>query len=525
MLRGLVSALAGAALLATSIGPGVAIASGTAPTVPDVYVTTAEDTPVSGNVLTNATDPEGDTLGIISHSQFPTSFGTITYTSSAGDFIFTPAANANGSSTAWFFASDGTTPVQATVHLTITPVNDPPVCASPVTSSGNEDTQQTGTVHCTDIDSGALTYALVDQAVHGTAAVSADGSWTYSPDANLNGADSFTFKANDGSADSNVATMNVTVNPVNDPPVAVADTGTMGENQAAQLFDVLANDHDPDPADTLTLVSAAVSPAAGTAGIVSGKVQYAPATGFTRDAVITYVITDGALTADATLTVTVTADVTAPVVAVPGVAFGNGRVNETAPIRISWSATDGQTGVAQYHVQASVAGGAWTTIYSGGVTTSMTKSYAFGKTLVFRVRAQDRAGNWSGWTSSPTRRILAYQAPGSSRIAYTGTWTTVLQTTSSGVGYRYVRTAGSRATLSFSGRSVLFVTPRNRYGGYVKVYVDGHYLGRYSEYRSVSVVGQILARASWSTNGTHTIRIVDAQAGRRMMLDAFVVLQ
>jgi len=506
------------------MGPSVAVASGTAPTVPDVYVTTAEDTPVAGNVLANATDPEGDPLTIISMSQFLSSFGNVAYANAAGDFTFTPTANANGSSTAWFYATDGTTPVQATLHVTITPVNDAPVCATPVTSTGNEDTQQSGTFHCTDVDSASLTYALVDQAAHGTAVVNANGSWTYTPGADYGGADGFTFKASDGALDSNVATASLTVSPVNDPPVAVADTGTMGENQPAQLFDVLANDHDPDPTDTISLVSASVAPAAGTVAIVSGQVRYTPASGFTGSAVIGYTITDGTVTADGTLTVTVVADVTAPVVAVPTIAFGTGRVDETAPIRIGWSATDGQTGVAQYQVQASVAGGTWTTIYAG-TATSITKSYGFSRTLAFRVKAQDKAGNWSGWTLSPTRRILAYQAEGSTRIAYTGTWTTVSYAASSGSGHRYVRTAGSRATLTFSGQSVLFVTPKTRDAGYVKVYIDGRLLGRYSEYRSTTALGQILARSSWAANGTHTIRIINDQGGRRTILDAFVVLQ
>ena len=61
---------------------------------------------------------------------------------------------------------------------------------------------------------------------NGTLTLNADGSFTYTPAANFNGTDSFTYKANDGTADSNVATVTITVNPVNDAPVAVDDVAT-----------------------------------------------------------------------------------------------------------------------------------------------------------------------------------------------------------------------------------------------------------------------------------------------------------
>src|SRR5207245_1653422 len=65
---------------------------------------------------------------------------------------------------------------------------------------------------------------------HGTATVNPDGTFTYTPAANYNGADSFTYKANDGSTDSNTSTVNITVNPVNDPPVASAQSVSTNED-------------------------------------------------------------------------------------------------------------------------------------------------------------------------------------------------------------------------------------------------------------------------------------------------------
>ena len=144
---------------------------------------------------------------------------------------------------------------------------------------------------------------------------------------------------------------------------------------------------------------------------------------------------------------------------------------------------------------------------------------------MFQVRATDQLDNQSGWATSATRSISAYQAPGSSAITYTGTWTRVASTRSSGIGYRYTTTFGKSAKLYFTGMSVLYVAPRTSASGYVKVYVDGKLLGRYNLRKSTTYLGQIIARASWSASGSHKIRVVNDQGGRRANLDAFVVLQ
>ena len=74
----------------------------------------------------------------------------------------------------------------------------------------------------TDIDGPALSAAIVTPAAHGTVVLNANGSFTYTPNANFNGADSFTYRASDGSALSNPATVTITISPVNDPAVVNA---------------------------------------------------------------------------------------------------------------------------------------------------------------------------------------------------------------------------------------------------------------------------------------------------------------
>ena len=85
----------------------------------------------------------------------------------------------------------------------------------------------------TDVDGDALTAILVSGPAHGSLTLNADGSFTYTPAANYNGPDSFTYKANDGQADSNVATVSITVGAVNDAPVADADSIAATEDTPA----------------------------------------------------------------------------------------------------------------------------------------------------------------------------------------------------------------------------------------------------------------------------------------------------
>ncbi len=80
------------------------------------------------------------------------------------------------------------------------------------------------------------------------------GQLVYTPNANFNGTDTFTYKANDGQLDSNVATVAITVNPTNDAPTAVNDTVVTNEDTAV-ILNILTNDSDPENAPlTSTIV-------------------------------------------------------------------------------------------------------------------------------------------------------------------------------------------------------------------------------------------------------------------------------
>src|SRR5439155_24443360 len=81
-----------------------------------------------------------------------------------------------------------------------------------------------------DVDGDSLSAVLVSQPTHGSLTLNSNGSFSYAPAANYNGPDSFTYKANDGQADSGIATVNITIGPVNGAPVAVNDSYTTAED-------------------------------------------------------------------------------------------------------------------------------------------------------------------------------------------------------------------------------------------------------------------------------------------------------
>src|SRR5207249_11101435 len=140
----------------------------------------------------------------------------------------------------------------STFTVTATPTNDTPSLHDALPISTPEDTQLTVgapgvLVNDSDVDGDILTAVLVSGPAHGTLTLNADGSLVYMPAPNFNGTDSFTYKASDGQAQSGVATVTITVTPINDAPVAANDdsyTTQIGRASRRESQDVLANDTD-----------------------------------------------------------------------------------------------------------------------------------------------------------------------------------------------------------------------------------------------------------------------------------------
>jgi MYXO-CTERM domain-containing protein len=187
------------------------------------------------------------------------------------------------------------------VSITVSAVNDAPV-AQPLSLTTAEDTAAGVTLAGTDVDGDPLSYSIATPPAHG-ALTGTGANRTYTPAADFNGSDSFTFTANDGTVASAVATITVTVTPVNDPPVAQARSVSTKEGTAVEIA-LTGTDADGDP---LTYALAA-QPAHGTVVLSGATVTYTPTTFFTGADGFTFTVSDGTFdSAPATVSVAVSA--------------------------------------------------------------------------------------------------------------------------------------------------------------------------------------------------------------------------
>lgn len=197
----------------------------------------------------------------------------------------------------------------------------------------------------------------------------------------------------------------------------------------------------------------------------------------------------------------------------------------TAPVRTTWSASD-SCGISGFTLERRSNGGAWGVQgLSPSTSTSVAQQLSFGVSYRFVVRATDGAGNLAGWTYGPTFEPLVAQES-SSAITYSGSWPIVGNTYASGGSLAYSTAAGASATYAFTGRAVSWVADLGPSRGQAKVYIDGTYAHTVNLYSATFHARQIVYVASWSTNGSHTIRIVNVgTAGHsRVDIDAFVRL-
>ena len=214
-----------------------------------------------------------------------------TLSGDAPNLVYTPDANYGGPDSFTFKTTYGRAEsAVATVSISVAPINDAPV-ASDLSITTNEDTPAPFAFAATDAEGDALTYRIVAGPSHGVIGGVGPGP-SYVPAPNYNGPDSFTYRVSDGSAEGNVATVWVTVNSVNDAPVAAADNAKTLKNISVSVA-VLTNDGDAD-GDALTVASV-VQPANGTVTISAGGsgVVYRPRNNFTGTDTFTYTASDG----------------------------------------------------------------------------------------------------------------------------------------------------------------------------------------------------------------------------------------
>ena len=263
-----------------------------APVANDDSVSTNEDTAVDISVLTNDTDVEGDPISITGFTQ--PSHGVVT-NNGDGTLKYTPSLNYNGPDSFTYTINGGDT---ATVSITVNPINDAPVAVDD-SATTNEDTAVDISVltNDTDVEGDPISITGFTQPSHGVVTNNGDGTLKYTPSLNYFGSDSFTYTINGG----DTATVSITVNPINDAPVAVDDSATTDEDVEVDI-DVLANDTDVE-GDPIT-VESFTQPANGTVTEnLDGTLKYVPDQEFNGTDSFTYTINGGD-----TATVTITVD-------------------------------------------------------------------------------------------------------------------------------------------------------------------------------------------------------------------------
>ncbi|HEX7037010.1 MAG TPA: cadherin-like domain-containing protein, partial [Pseudomonadales bacterium] len=279
--------------------------------VPDTY-DVQEDQPLTvgaPGVLDNDSDPDGDLLTADLVSDV--SNGTLTLNAD-GSFSYSPDGNFEGTDSFTYEARDGEGPSNTvTVTITVHPVNDAPAAAD---DNYLVDEDQTLSVaspgvldNDTDADGDGLTAVLVSDVANGTLTLNPDGSFTYTPDGNFEGTDGFTYAAHDGDGPSNTATVTITVNPINDAPVAADDSYPVDEDQTLSVSapGVLDNDTDVDGDELTAVLVSDVSNGTLTLN-TDGSFTYTPDGNFEGTDSFTYEAQDGDGPSNtATVTITV----------------------------------------------------------------------------------------------------------------------------------------------------------------------------------------------------------------------------
>ncbi|MDW1499794.1 tandem-95 repeat protein [Vibrio sp. YT-19(2023)] len=302
----------------------------------DVSVTPVDDAPVSGNLaysvdedgsirlsqeqlLSQASDVEGDALTASNLSVD----GNATVTQNDdGSFTITPDADFNGDIDISFDISDGTNTVQATADLTVNPINDLPVPQDQQFSVEEDGTLQFTEADllagATDIEGDDLSVTGISyEGTDGVLTDNGDGTYSFAPNENFNGDVNFSFDVSDGT-DTVSANVDVSVTPVNDPPVAGSTSYTVHEDNSITISDaqLLANSSDLEGDVSIDSVSYS-----GSDGVLQingdGTYTFSPNENFNGEVTLDVVVADEEGATDATTAGITVLEVNDPPVAGP----------------------------------------------------------------------------------------------------------------------------------------------------------------------------------------------------------------
>jgi hypothetical protein len=510
----------------------------------DIVVTPVEDAPTalddvtvvgknSGatpiDVLANDSDPDaGDVLSITSKTDGTK--GSVVITSGGTGLTYEPSPDVLGPDTFTYTIGDGHGGTDtATVSVAIADGSPPVAVADAMTLAEDPPNPvfKDVLINDSDPDHDPLTIQATTNGSKGVVAITGGGTGlTYKPNANANGADSFTYTVADGNGWTTTGSVSVTITPVNDRPNAVNDASfTVPESAGARSLPVLANDTDVD-GGTILKITNVTQGGRGSVAITGGGtgLTYNPNQLYYGTDVFTYTVSDGSLTDNATVLVTVVKDTVKPAVTAPVASFYGQTVgSSTMKARIAWSGTDtGGTGIAKYQLQVSTNGGAYATVTLASATsTSINRTLADGRSYRFRVRATDKQGNVSAYVYGPTFKPARAQNTSSS-VHYSGTWVTSINSSALGGSHRYATSTGARVTFSTTTRDIAWVTTRTSTSGSAQVWIDGVFAATVNLHASSTTYRQLVFARHFTTLGSHTIELRPAGGGR-VYLDAFLV--
>jgi VCBS repeat-containing protein len=326
-----------------------------APVAPDLVVTIAEDSPaypVFLNVLT--TDPDNANDELTYTIVTPPARGQVSGVLDpvTGSVEYTADPDVNGVDSYTYQACDpGGLCDTGTITVNITPINDAPVADDGVETTA-EDTELVGAATATDVDGDELTYRAIAGPSHGPLHLDDDGTYTYTPNADWHGDESFTYQVCDAGGLCDTGTITVHVVPVNDGPVAADGIGTIAEDT------MLAGAASATDVDGDELGYRVVSlPARGTLGLdEDGSYRYVPDDDLHGLDSFTYEVCDPDAVCDtATVAVTVT-----PVNDAPVAADGIETTTEETELVAAASASDVDGDELTHRVVAPPGGGTLT---------------------------------------------------------------------------------------------------------------------------------------------------------------------
>jgi hypothetical protein len=279
------------------------------PIAADDHFSTLEDIPLLSITATN-NDSLLDDATIISFDSSSLQGGTVTQAGD-GSFSYTPKSNYYGTDSFTYTIkdTDGQTDT-ATVHITVIPVNDGPPIATDDYFSTLEDTPLiaiNATNNDTLLDNANIIRFDTNSAQGGTITQASDGTFSYTPKANYNGLDSFTYTIKDSDGQTDTATINISVTPVSDgTPVALDDNFSTLEDTPVLLINATSNDTLADEAtiihfDATSLQGGNVTQAS------DGTFSYTPKANYNGIDSFTYTIKDSdGQTDTATISITLT---------------------------------------------------------------------------------------------------------------------------------------------------------------------------------------------------------------------------